>query len=465
VSVSKEITRLEKSNVKLSVTVPKEEVQAQYQDVIRDYTKNAQIPGFRKGKVPQEVLLRKFGDSLKGVALGKIIEKAVEEVFQDEKLLRDEQPLPYSQPVIQEEPKLDLDQDLCFSLVYDVLPTVNVGQWKGLEVEVPAVEVTGEDINQELEEVRERNAVVLDRDEDAQAQPGDIATINYCEIGEDGAEVPNTRRDDFVFTLGSRSNVYQLDDDITGMKKGETKELTKTYPQTNANGSGADTDTDNSLLAGRTVKLQVTLTALKEKKLPDLDDELAQDVDEKFKTLDDLKNSIRERLEKSLALRMKDLKINKLLEKIMENTPVTLPESMVKVELDGRLRIMARRFGTDVEKLLQLMALSGENPDEIYSNWRSHAEKALHSRLIVETLIEEQHIEASDADVEQELEKIAADTETPLEEVKKRYEEENDLEYLKDSIRDMKFYDALLAENTVKIGPTANYLDVMEKNG
>jgi trigger factor len=464
VSVTKEITRLEKSNVKLSLTVPKEEVQAQYQDVLKDYTKNAQIPGFRKGKVPQEVLLRKFGDAVKGAVLGKIIEKAVEDVFQDDKLPRNERPLPYSQPVMQEEPKLDLDQDFRFSLVYDVLPAISVGQWKGLEAEVPSVEVSAEDINRELEEVRDRNAFVLDRDEDAPARMGDIATISYCELGEDGAELPNGRRDDFVFTLGSGSNVYQLDDDVNGMKKGETKEITKTYPPA-ADGVDADERALNAPLAGRTLKMRVTLTALKEKKLPDLDDELAQDVDEQFQTLDDLKNSIKERLEKSLTLRMRDLKINQLLEKIMENTPVTLPESMVNVEVEGRLRAMARRIGTDVEKLLQVMALSGENPDEIHQKWRSQAEKALHSRFIVETLIEEQHIEASDAEVEQELERIAADTKTPLEEIKKRYEEKDALEYVKDSIRENKFYDMLLAENTVKTGVKANYLDVMEKNG
>jgi trigger factor len=467
VSVTKEITRLEKSNVKLSLTVPKEEVQAQYQDVLREYTKNAQMPGFRKGKVPQEVLLRKFGESLKGAAIGKIIEKAVDEVFQDENLPRNERPLSYSQPVIQDEPQLDLDQDLSFSLVYDVLPAISIGQWKGLEVEVPQVEITGEDIDRELEEVRERNAFVLDRDEDAQAQSGDIVTINYCELGEGGEALAQSQRDDFVFTLGSRSQVYQFDDDITGMKKGETKEFSKTYPQADTAGDSADSANAgvNSFLAGRTVKFRVTLTAMKEKKLPDLDDELAQDVDEQFKTLDDLKKSIRERLEKSLALRIKDVKINKLLEKIMENTPVTLPESMIKVELEGRLRNLARRFNTDVENVVRMMGMTGENPNEIEQNWRSSAEKALHSRFIVETLMEEQHIEASDADVERELENIAADTGTPLEEVKKKYEEDNAREYIRETIREAKFFDALVAGNTIKTGSRVNYLDLMEKNG
>jgi len=454
VSVTKNITRLDKSNVKMSLTVPKAEIAAQYQELLKDYAKNAQIPGFRRGKAPQEVLIRKFGEALKGEALGKIIEKAVEEVFSDEALPRDERPLPYSQPRIEEAPEFDLDRDLTFSMVYDVLPPVKIGQWKGLEAEVPNVAITDEDLARELEEVRERNAFVLDRDDNATARLGDVATVSYSELGEGGEEVPDSRRDDFVFTLGSKANIYQIDDDVAGMKKGETKETTKTYPEGEASGP----------LAGKTVKLRITLTALKEKKLPDLDDDLAQDVDEKFNTLDDLKNSIRQRLEKSLALRMRDLKINKLLEKIIENTPLTLPESMVRVELEGRLRNLARRFGTDIEGVVRMMAQTGTDPAEIEKNWRASAEKALHSRLIVETIMEEQRIEASDADVEKELEKIAADTDKPLEEVKKQYGDGQMRDYVRDSVRESRLFDLLLAENTIKTGSKANYLDVMGNN-
>jgi trigger factor len=356
---------------------------------------------------------------------------------------------------LQEEPKLDLDQDLSFSLVYDVLPQVTVGQWKGLTVEVPDAAVTDEDITRDLEEIRERNAFVLDRDDSAPAQKGDVATVSYYEVGENGEELPDSRRDDFAFTLGTASNMYQIDDDVTGMKKGETKTITKTYPKDEPN---------QTPLAGKTITLHITLTALKEKKLPDLDDELAQDVDEKFKTLDDLKNSIRERLEKSLVLRTKDVKINKLLEKIMENTPVTLPESMVRMELDRRLRNTARRFGTSVEELLRMLAGGGNDAGEIEKNWRDQAEKSLHSRLIVETLMEEQHLEASDGEVEQEFAKIAADTGAELDEVKKQYGDDNGLEYIKDSIKETKLFEVFLAENTIKTGPKTNYLDFMTKN-
>jgi trigger factor len=206
------------------------------------------------------------------------------------------------------------------------------------------------------------------------------------------------------------------------------------------------------------------LTALKEKKIPDLDDELAQDVDEKFQTLDDLKRSIRERLEQDVERRLKDLKISKVLEKIMENTPVTLPESMVKAELEGRFRNLARQFGTDTEKLMQMLSISGNGLDDIEGKWRPAAEKALHSRLIVEAIMEEQRFEINDEEINKEMERIADESGMSLEDVQKRYESNDMKEYLKDDIRERKLFDMLLAENTIKTGVRTNYLDFINKN-
>ena len=461
-SVSKEITRLEKSNVRLSLTIPKEDVLSQYQDLLKDYSKNVQLPGFRRGKAPQNVLERKFGEALKGEALGKIIEKAIGEVFDNENLPADEKPLPYSQPQLQDEPKLEFDRDMVFSIVYDVLPKVTVGQWKGLEVESPDVAVTDEDIARELEEVRERNSFVLDLDEGAEARKGNVVTVNYCELDDSGEALPNSQREDFSFTLGSVQTTYMFDDDIAGMKKGETKEFTKVYPESTAE---TPADPQKSPLAGTTKKFRVTLTALKDKKLPDLDDDLAQDVDEKFKTLDDLKNSIRERLDKNLKRRVRELSINSLLEKIMGTTPVILPESMVQAELEARMRSFARNLGADADKIMQMFAQDGEGAQGLYDRWRPSVEKALHSRLIVDAIMEEQRVDISDTETEAEIASISAESGESIDELKKRFEENNSIEYLKDEMKERKLFDLLLAENTVKTGSKANYLDVMANNG
>ncbi|MDR0463519.1 MAG: trigger factor [Treponema sp.] len=448
-AINKEIKRLDKSNVQLSITVPKEDVRAQYNDMLKEYSKTLQLPGFRKGKVPQEVLERKFAEALKGDAMGRIMESTLQEVFKEDTLPRNEKPLPYSTPELQGEPVLDLDQDLQFSVIYDVLPDVKIGRWKGLEAEYPYAEVEKSDIDRELEEIRERNSIVMDRDDEAGAVNGDVVTIDYIVFEEDGETHSNNQRNDFAFTLGAGTNPFKFDDDIMGMKRDETKVFEKKF----------EDDFFETALAGKIRKVQITLSALKEKKLPELDDDLAQDVDEKFKTLDDLKNSIKDRLEKQLEFRLKDIKTNELLSKIMENTPVTVPESMIKTEIDGRMRRLARYYNTSAENIKQMMSI-GEKEGE----WREAAQKSLHSRLIIETLMEEQNIEVTDDDVEKEFESIAAANGADIEEVKKHYDE-NAVIYLKEDIREKKITDILIAENNLKPGKKENYLDFMSDNG
>jgi len=451
VNLTKDIQRLEKSSVKLTVTIGKDDVRSEYDELLASYSKTIQIPGFRKGKVPRDVLVRKFGDALKGEAVGKIVEKALEEVFGDEALTRETKPLPYSTPRLDEAPKPDLENDLKFSVVYDVLPEVKVEKWQGFEVEIPDVSIGEEDINRELEAIRERNSFVLDKNDGESAESGDVLTVDYCELDDAGEIFADSKREDFTFTLGSSNNIYQFDDEVTGMKKGETKDFLKTYPE------------DHKDYPGKTKKLKVTLTALKTKKLPELDDDLAQDVDEKYKTLEDLKNSIRDRLNKDLEQRLRDAKINKLLEKIMEHTPVEIPESMMRIELDSRWRNFARRFNTDTNGLYKM--IGNEQAESIIEEWKPEAARALHSRLIVETLIEEQKIDASDEEVEKELERQAKESDTSIEDIKKYYEEGQLMEYVKEEIKEHKFFDMLLEKNTIKSGEKKRYIDLAWNNG
>jgi trigger factor len=190
-------------------------------------------------------------------------------------------------------------------------------------------------------------------------------------------------------------------------------------------------------------------------------------VDEKYKTLDDLKNSIRERLNRNLERQLRNLKINALLEKIMENTPVEVPESMIRIELEGRWRSLARQFGVDAETLSANMTKSGDGngKETIQEGWRPDALKSLHSRLIVETLIEQEKFEAGDDELEKEFERMAEEMESPVEDVKKYYQEDTMKEYLKEDIKERKLFDVLLAENTLKPGKKLNYLDLAGNNG
>ena len=453
-TVTKEITRLDQSNVKLTITVPKDDVKSEYDEMLSEYLKDLQIPGFRKGKVPRDVLIRKFGDSLKEEASTRIIEKSVQDILKDESLAREDRPLPYCKPEIQGDPKVDFDNDMQFSMVYDVLPKVIVGKWEGLEVEIPDTVVSEEDIVRELEDVQERNSIIADKEEGAAAASGDVVTVNYCELSDSGQVIENSKRQDFVFTLGSGYNFYHFDDEVTGMKKDETKEFSKTYPE----------DSEDKELAGKTKKLQVTLTALKIKNLPELNDDLAQDVDEKFKTLEDLKTDIRTRLNSSLERRIEEIKNNKLLEMVMETTPVIIPKSMIDIELDSRWRNLARRFNTDADGLYKIMEQNGQNIQAVLDEWRPAATKALHSRLIVETLMEDLKLEASDEEVEKEIDKLASTAEDSADQVREYYRSEESRQYLKEDIREEKLFKILWEKNTVKAGNKTNYVDLMAIN-
>ena len=454
-TVTKEIKRQEKSSVMLSVTIGKDDVRSQYDDLLKDYSKSVQIPGFRKGKVPQEVLVRKFGEALKGEALGKIIEKSVGEIFEDESFPKEDRPLPYSTPSLKDEPKLDLDSDLKFSVVYDVLPEVKIAKWDGLEAEIPDVSISDEDLSRELETIRERNSIVLDKSEGESSNSGDVITVNYCELGDGGETVQGSERQDFTFTIGTGYNIFKFDDEVKGMKKGETKEFSKTYNE----------DFEDKTLAGKTKKLKVTLTALKSKKLPELDDDLAQDVDEKFKTLDDLKNSIKKRLDRDLENRLRAIKVNKLLEKIMESTPVEIPESMLRIELDSRWRNLARQLNTDANGLFNMMGNSQEKAESVIDSWKPDAAKALHSRLIVETIMEELKLEVTDEEMEKEFEKMAGESGAGIEDIKKYYSEERMKEAWRENVKENKFYDILLEKNTIKTGKKEKYMDLVGNNG
>ncbi|MDR0562395.1 MAG: trigger factor [Spirochaetaceae bacterium] len=456
VTVSKEISRLEHSAVKLTLTVAKDEVRSAYDKLVDKYAKSFQIPGFRKGKAPKNILERKLGDALKGEAIAFILEEATASIFESkDELPLDARPLPYSTPNIDNMPDLNLEADLVFTLTYDTMPAVQLGPWKGVEIEVPEVVIGGEDIQRELEIIRERNAVVQDRDDDALAAAGDVVTVNYAELTPEGAADPATERQDFVFTLGTGHNVFKFDDDVLGMKKGDSKDFEKSYPE----------DFPDSELAGKTKKLRVTLTALKEKKLSALDDDFAQDVDEKYKTLDDLKTSIRDRLSKDLEERLRAFKINKIMGKIMENTPVDLPESMIQFQLDRHWQNLAQRLNMTVDALKEATR-DGQAPlSAMIATWRPETVKALHSGLILDAISKELNIEVSDEDIKVHIENLSQKSGMSLEDMQSYYQQGEARQYLEEEIKEERAYQQILEESVIKIGNTMNYREFAENNG
>ncbi|MGL4982234.1 MAG: trigger factor [Treponemataceae bacterium] len=438
--VKKEFTQQENSSVKLTVTIAKKDVAENYTKIVADHAKKIQIPGFRRGKVPVSILEKKYGEELKGEAAAHLMDDAIREIFEDEKV--EFKPLPYSQPTLVEDPKLDLEKDLVFSVVFDIMPTVEVKDIEKVSIKIPDVSVSDDDLQEELKAIQERNAMVIDRKDSDKAKKDDIVTVNYCELDDKDNVIAGSERQDYVFTIGSKQNIYELDDDIIGMKKNESMDITKTF---------AD-DFANKELAGQTKKVRVTITALKMRDLPALDDELAQDVNEKYKTLADLKDDIKKNLQNSAEHKIEELKANAMLEKLIELNDFTVPQSMVQAQLESRWIMMARQFQTNTDQLEKIFASSGKKKADILAEWEEESIKMLKSRIIVDNLIKEHKITISDKDVEAEIAKIAENASVSVDEVKKHYSNEQELSYLKDDMQEKSLYKILFEKITIKKG-------------
>ncbi|MCR5622268.1 MAG: trigger factor [Treponema sp.] len=452
--VSKEVTKIENSAVKLTATIAKEDVASGYKDAMARYSKNIQIPGFRKGHVPTSVLERKYGEGLKAEITGELIDKALNEIISAEDM-KDMRPLPYSQPKFDGDdfPVLDTDKDLTFTVVYDIFPQVQVGKLDGIKIKVPQAEVTQEDMDKELKSIQERNAAVIDKKDDAPVEKDDIVTIDYKEVGDDGAAVAGSEREGFVFTEGSGENIYKIDDDILGMKKDETKVITKKYAKNDKN---AD-------LAGTTKKISVTVKQIKVRNLPALDDDLAQDVNEKYKTLDDLKKDISRSMNLAKDRKVADIKRQELLKQLLEKTPFDLPKSMVQAENDGRWNMMAQQFKTTPEELEKMVSASGQTKETMLTQWVGDTEKALKSRIIVDQLLRDRNISVTPDEIEDEYKKIAEQNDMSLDEVKDHYKDLKAKEYLVDEVKENKLFDTLYTEVKLEKGDKMTFSELFKE--
>ena len=452
-NVTKEITKIENSAVKLTATIAKADVAAGYNEALAKYAKNIQLPGFRKGHVPTATLERKYGESLKSEITGDLIDKALNEILDGEDA-KDIRPLPYAQPQLEKIPTLDVNSDLSFTVTFDVFPKVEVKNFSGIVIKEPQVEIGQKELDEELKAIQERNALVIDKKDGDSVEKDNIVTINYKELDDSGKTVDKSERQDFVFTVGSGEDIYKIDDEIIGMKKGESKEITKTY-------KADDADKD---LAGKTKKISVTVTAIKVRNLPALDDDLAQDVNEKYKTLDDLKKDITRNMETAKNKKIDELKSQSLLSQLVEKNPFDLPKSMLAAELQSRWEMMAQQFQTTPEQLDRMIAASGQKKEDMLKEWTGDSEKMLKSRIIVDALIREKNISVTPEEIEAEYVKIAEGSGVTVDEVKKHYADARSKEYLIDDTKENKLYADLYKQVKIEKGDKVSFADLFKTN-
>ena len=439
----KSVKELENSQAALTLTIDAASIEDAYTKRIQKYSKDLALPGFRKGHVPASVIERKFGDSIREESTFDAMESALQDAIKE--LDVKDKPLPFSTPVLQDEDKLlpfKKDSDITFTVVYDVKPVFELPQYTGLEINVPEIEVTEKDIDSDVENLRNQNAII--KNKSGKAENGNIATINYVEIDENGNEIESTKRNDFTFTIGTGYNFYKLDNDVIGMKKDEEKTVEKSY-----------TEEDNIPgYAGKTVKLSIKLTELKERELPEVDDEFAQDIKDEYKTVKDMRAGIRKDLEKKAEDAMKTEKEDAVVKAIAEKTSFTIPQSMIQAELDSRWRNLIRSSSISEDQLLKFLEMQGETKESFQNGWMDEVTAMLRSQLVLDAIRDKENFEISEEDLNAECEKQLKNV--------PESEKESYKEIIKDNMQFEKVIPFLLENNTFKSESKVSYKEYTE---
>ncbi len=448
-NATKEVEFLENSQVKLKVHVPTADVKQEYDSIVKEYCQNAHLKGFRKGKVPADVVIRKLGPSLIDQTRAEVLEKTLSEIFETV----EQKPIPYATPEIKSEEALELGKDFSFEVVYDTWPAIELGPYLGLEVDQPEWEITDEDMGRELTGLQEQNALYTDKESGA-VETGDIVNIDYVEIESAGTERPGTKREAFVFEVGTGYNVYKLDDEVIGMAKAETKLVTKTFPE----------DFETKVLAGKTVMLRVTLNSIKEKKLPEINDELAQDLSEKFQTLDDLKADIRKKLEDAVKSALRSKTVTRVLDSVVETSKIALPASMVDYQLEAMWQEYANRLRVDEKQLAAILEQQGKSVEDVRKEWTPGAEKRARLQLVVSEIAKKEGIGIEESDLDAEIGKMAEERKVTPEELKANLAKNDLVDYMRSNLRTDKLYDYLLSKTNIRTAEKRKVLDILQGN-
>ncbi len=429
-----EIKKLQNSSVQLTLTLGAAAIEEDYSKTIKDYAKKLTLKGFRPGKAPLSLIESKYGDAIREEVTFRLMEKNLTDSYKD--MDAKDRPLPYSTPELQNEEALlpfKPNTDITYSVIYDVLPVVKLPEYKGLEIEYEAKKVTDKEVDEEIERLRQQNAMVITKN--GAVADGDIVTVDYVELDADGKEIESTKRDDFTFTVGSSYNFYKLDKDIIGMKKGDTSVIEKTY----GDDSGMGTD-----YLGKTVKINVTIKEVKVKEVPELDDDFAQDVKDEYKTVADLVKATKKQLEEEAENQNKGAKLDAIIKALLEKTEIAVPKSMVEAQLESDWQNFISRFGMSEADVIKFMGAQGGSKEQFLDSRRADTLQNIKGQLIIEQVKEEQKYEVKEEEIAEELKNYGEDItkDSPNYESMKIYAE--------DDIKYRKARDFLLENNTFK---------------
>ena len=389
------------NEVKLEITVEAEKFNDAIKKVYFKSAKYFNIPGFRKGKAPMNIVEKYYGKEIfYEDAFNEVAGEALDEAVKENDLYV------VSRPDI-DVTQIEKGKDLIFTAVMQTKPEAELGKYKGVEIKKIEYKVTAEDVNHELSHMQEHNARMITV-EDRPVESGDIATIDF-EGFVDGKAFDGGKAEGHELEIGSNTFIPGFEDQIIGMKIDEEKDINVKFPE----------EYFSKELAGKDATFKVKLHEIKKKELPKLDDEFAKDVSE-FETLKELKEDIKKKQQKQNDDKAKYETEDAVIKAVCENVKVDIPSGMIETEVDNMIKDIEQRLSYQGLKLEQYLQMMGKTTEEMRKEYEPQAIDSIKSRLALEAVIKAEKIEATEEEVDEKMKEMA-----------KNYGKENDEEFMK----------------------------------
>jgi trigger factor len=384
--------KLEGNRGVLTIEVPAEKVNQGLDSAFKKVVKQINVPGFRKGKMPRALFEKRFGvEALYQDALDFIFPEAYMNAIKETGI----EPIAQPENVDFDIEQMGKDKDFTFKATVQVKPEVKLGEYKGLEVEELDTNVTDEDVQKELEALQNRHAELVVKEEGT-AEKGDTVVIDF-EGFVNGEAFEGGKGENYSLELGSGTFIPGFEDQLIGVAAGESKDVEVTFPE----------EYHAAELAGKPAVFKVTVHEIKRKELPALDDEFAKDVDDEVETLDALKEKIKTRLENSKKHEAEHHLRDTLVEKAAANAEVEIPEVMVENEVNRMLQEFEQRLQMQGMNLELYYQFSGQDEAALREQMKEDARKRVKVNLTLEAIAKAENLEATEEDVNAELEKMA----------------------------------------------------------
>ncbi|MFB4210758.1 trigger factor [Shouchella sp. JSM 1781072] len=384
------------------------------------------VPGFRKGKMPRSLFEKQFGvESLYQDAIDLMLPEAYSNAVEETGIF------PVDRPEVDIE-SIGKNEKAVFKATVTVKPEVKLGDYKGLEVDVPSTEVTDEDVEEEVTKLQERHAelVVV---EDGEIQDGDTAVLDF-EGFANGEAFEGGTAENYSLEIGSNSFIPGFEEQLVGLKTGDEKDVEVTFPE----------EYHAEDLAGKPATFKVKIHDVKRKELPELDDEFAKDANENVESLDELKTELRKTLEDQRKTDSENAVRDALLEKAADQADITVPEAMVNSEVDRMLQEFGQRLQAQGMNLEMYFQFSGQTEEDMRSQFKEDGEKRVRVNLTLEAISEQEDVQVSDEEVEEEIQKMADMYQRSADEIKALLSAQGGLDTVKGDLKMRKAIDVLV---------------------